>query len=546
MRREIEGNIVDIVAKRIFTGKIIVENGVIHEIIETPVAVDHYIIPGFVDAHVHVESSMLPPREFARLAVCHGTVGTISDPHEIGNVMGKKGVEYMIKEGNLSPFKFYFGAPSCVPATKFETAGSEITPSDIRDLLSLPEVVYLAEMMNFPGVIQQDPEVMEKLQIAKDMGKVIDGHAPGLRGESAVLYFAAGITTDHECFTYEEALEKLKLGVKIQIREGSAAKNFNALIPLLDQYPEQIMFCSDDKHPNDLIIGHIDELAKRAVAYGCDVMNVLRACSKNVIEHYSMNIGLLQKNDPADFCIVDNLTDFKVLETFIDGEKVAKNGTSLIEHHSTEVLNKFNCSPISKEQLVVQANDGQIKVIGVEDGQLITECVYAKPLIINNEVQSDCENDILKIAVVNRYHDAPPAVAFVKNFGLKSGAIASSVAHDSHNIIAVGTNDEDLTKVINLLIESKGGVALCKGEEKRLVSLPIAGLMSDKDGYAVAETYSHIDARTKELGCTLAAPYMTLSFCALLVIPELKLSDLGLFDGNSFSFTHLFEQVKVS
>lgn len=541
----IEGNIVDVVKGEIFKGRISIQNGKISSIEKVEVASNQYIIPGFVDAHVHIESSMLPPAEFARIAVIHGTVGTISDPHEIGNVLGKKGVEYMIDNGNTVPFKFYFGAPSCVPATKFETAGAEINLDDIRSLLERPEVTYLAEMMNFPGVINEDESVLEKIQLTLEMGKVVDGHAPGLRGEDARKYFSFGITTDHECFTYEEAEEKLKLGVKILIREGSAAKNFEALIPLLDQYPDQIMFCSDDKHPNDLIVGHINDLAKRAVEKGCNLMNVLRACSKNVAEHYSVNIGLLQVSDPADFCIVEDLRNFKVLKTFIYGELVAENGISKIEKKNPSIIvNQFNCKTISKDQLRVKAIDADLNVIVVEEGQLITKRKIENPYSLNGFTESDVQRDILKIVVVNRYFDAPPAVAFVKNFGLKHGAIASSVAHDSHNIIAVGTNDEDLTGAINLLIESKGGISLQNKTEKILIPLPIAGLMSDQDGYTVAEAYEKMDRRTKELGATLSAPFMTLSFCALLVIPELKLSDKGLFDGIKFEFTPLFEPIK--
>lgn len=541
----IEGNIVDVVKGKIFKGRISIRNGKISSIEKVEVDSNHFIIPGFIDSHVHIESSMLPPAEFARIAVCHGTVGTISDPHEIGNVLGKKGVEYMIDNGNTVPFKFYFGVPSCVPATKFETAGAEITLDDIQSLLMRPEVTYLAEMMNFPGVINEDQSVLEKIRLALEMGKVVDGHAPGLRGEDARKYFSFGITTDHECFTYEEAEEKLKLGVKILIREGSAAKNFEALIPLLDQYPDQIMFCSDDKHPNDLIVGHINILAKRAVEKGCDLMNVLRACSKNVIEHYSMDIGLLQVNDSADFCIVEDLRSFKVLKTFIDGELVAENGISKIEKKkASTIINQFNCQAISKVQLKVKAIDADLNVIVVEEGQLITKRKIDKPYSVNGFIESDIPRDILKIVVVNRYFNAPPAIAFVQNFGLKQGAIASSVAHDSHNIIAVGTNDEDLTGAINQLIESKGGISLQNKTEKILIPLPIAGLMSNQDGYEVAEAYEKMDRRTKELGATLSAPYMTLSFCALLVIPELKLSDKGLFDGTKFEFTPLFEPIR--
>lgn len=538
-KKTISGQIVDVVSKRIFSGTLHISNGKIKKIEKKLVPETHYIIPGFVDAHVHVESSMLIPSEFARLAVCHGSVATISDPHEIGNVLGVDGVKYMIENGQKTPFKFHFGAPSCVPATVFETAGAEITVDDVKDLLVLPEIHYLTEMMNFPGVLYDDPIVLAKLQAAKDAGKPVDGHAPGLTGKDVEKYINSGITTDHECFTKAEALEKLKYGMKILIREGSAAKNFEELISLLDKYPNEIMFCSDDKHPNDLVEGHINILAKRAVAKGCDVMNVLRACSYNIIKHYNMNVGLLQENDPADFCVVTDLKDFVVTKTVIDGNLVAENNKTLIPSVDEELVNNFNCSPIVIDQIKVLATTTSIKVIEVEDGQLVTKKSEAQLTPTDGYLESDTTQDVLKIVVVNRYFDAPPAVAFVKNYGLQQGALASCVAHDSHNIIAVGVSDEDIVNAINLVIEYKGGVSLANESEKMVLPLPVAGIMSEKDGYEVAQAYEKLDLRSKELGVKLQAPYMTMSFCALLVIPELKLSDKGLFDGNKFEFTTL-------
>lgn len=533
----VEGKIVDVIAKEIFEGQVHIQDGIIQKIVRCSVTAEHYIIPGFVDAHVHVESSMLVPSEFARLAVCHGTVGTISDPHEIGNVLGKEGVMYMIENGNQTPFKFYFGAPSCVPATVFETAGATITVEDIEELFRLPRVNYLAEMMNFPGVLHRDPEVMDKIALAHRLGKVVDGHAPGLMGEDAKRYIEAGIYTDHECFTKPEALDKLKYGMKIIIREGSAAKNFEALYTLIDEYPEQVMLCSDDKHPNDLAVGHINLIAARAVAKGCNVFNVLRAASKNPIEHYDMEIGLLQEGDSADFCIVKDLKGFDVITTYIDGKIVAENGRSNIEKVNASILNNFNCDPIDPKTLVVCSNvPVHVNVIAVEDGQLITQKERAELKTENGFVIPDVDQDILKVVVINRYENAPPAVAFIKNFGLREGAIASCVAHDSHNIIAVGTNDNDLANAINLVINEKGGISLAHGAEKHVVGLPIAGIMTDQDGYEIGREYEILDNRAKALGATLSAPYMTLSFCALLVIPKLKLSDKGLFDGEKFEF----------
>ncbi len=538
--QKIEGNIVDVISKTIQKGIITISKGKIAEIEYKDVESSNYIIPGFIDAHVHVESSMLIPSEFARLAVLHGTVATISDPHEIGNVLGKEGVKFMIENGKQTPFKFYFGAPSCVPATQFETAGATITPSDIEEILSWENVNYLAEMMNYPGVIFSDPDVMEKIAIAKRMGKVIDGHLPGIRGEWVEKYISAGISTDHECFGLDEALEKISHGMKIIIREGSAAKNFEALWTIIDKFPEMVMFCSDDKHPNDLVVSHINAIAKRAIEKGCDLFNVLRACSKNVVEHYSMNVGLLQKNDPADFCIVKDLKDFEVFQTYINGELVAENQKTFIQSVDIKPVNNFSCKEITTEQLQIKADSINVKVIVVENGQLITKQENHTVVDDNGFLLADVENDILKIVVVNRYFSAEPAVAFVKNFGLKSGAIASCVAHDSHNIIAVGVDDEALVKAINLIIEEKGGVSLSSDEMKMVVSLPVAGIMSHKDAYIIADEYSRIDSEAKRLGSTLNAPYMTLSFCALLVIPELKLSDKGLFDGKDFKFVPLF------
>lgn len=536
----IKGQIVDVITKRVFKGEVQIENGKIIDIIEKYVDNEHYIIPGFVDAHVHIESSMLIPSEFARLAVCHGTVATISDPHEIGNVLGKAGVKFMIDNGLKTPFKFYFGAPSCVPATQFETAGATIDLDDIEEIFSWPNVNYLAEMMNFPGVLNNDPEVIAKIKLAHKLNKQVDGHAPGLRGDDAKKYIKAGITTDHECFTKEEALDKIKHGMKIIIREGSAAKNFEALWSLIDEYPDMVMLCSDDKHPNDLAVNHINKLVSRAIKKGVNLFNILRAASYNTIKHYNMDVGLLQPGDPADLCIVKDLASFEVLQTYIDGELVAENGKTKIKSVVEEPINNFNCSPISVHQIQVEDKNKPVKVILVEDGQLITKKTSGNAIAQNGYLQPNLQDDILKIVVVNRYLNAPPAISFIKNIGLKKGAIASCVAHDSHNIIAVGTNDIDIVNAINLIIKNKGGVSLTNNDYNKVVSLPVGGIMSYEDGYKVANNYEQIDLEAKKLGSTLSAPFMTLSFCALLVIPELKLSDKGLFNGNSFSFTTVY------
>jgi adenine deaminase len=498
-----------------------------------------YLLPGFVDAHVHIESSMLTPAQFARIAVVHGTVATVSDPHEIGNVNGVEGVKYMIEDGKRVPFKFCFGAPSCVPATPFETAGAEIGVAEVRELLQMKEIGYLAEMMNFPGVLNNSPDLLAKIELAKAFNKPIDGHAPGLRGDDARRYVAAGMTTDHECFTYDEAREKIGLGMHILIREGSAARNFEALIPLLSEFPDQMMFCSDDKHPDNLVEGHINVLVKRALAKGHDLFSVLRAACLNPVLHYRLPVGLLREGDPADFILVTNLTDFTVIKTFINGEVVAEEGSSKISDLRSKPINKFNCSPKRPEDFVWECPEGtsQLRVIEVLDGQLITNSSWESVAPEGGRINADPSRDLLKLVVVNRYENARPAVAFIRNFGLKKGAIASTVGHDSHNILAVGCDDESLCESVNLVIDAKGGVSATDGTAKQLLPLPIAGLMSDGDGYEIARQYTAIDLFAKKtLGSTLQSPFMSLSFMALLVIPALKLSDKGLFDGNSFHF----------
>lgn len=529
-----QGNLVDIRARRIYPAEIEIDNGRITRITEVEGPVEGYVLPGFVDAHVHVESSMLIPSEFARLAVLHGTVATVSDPHEIGNVLGVEGVEFMIANGKKTPFHFFFGAPSCVPATVFETAGAAIKADQVGALLEKSEVLYLSEMMNFPGVLNGDKGVMAKIAHAHRLGKPVDGHAPGLRGEEARRYIEAGISTDHECFTAPEALDKLKHGMKILIREGSAAKNFEALIDLMHEYHDDMMFCSDDKHPDSLVEGHINQLCARAVAKGIDVFKVLQAACINPVEHYKLPIGQLREGDAADLIVVQDLKEFKVLKAFLDGKLVAENGKSLIGSVKEERPNKFHCSAKKPEDFRVVAGKDELLVITAEDGQLITGKERMKGKVEGGHFVPDTGRDLLKIAVVNRYKDAQPAVGWIKNFGLKRGAIAGSVAHDSHNIVAVGSNDEDLCAAINLVIEAKGGVSMADGDHRNVLPLPVAGIMTDADAYEVAEAYARIDAQAKALGSPLAAPYMTLSFMALLVIPHLKMSDLGLFDGDAF------------
>ncbi|MGK7395596.1 MAG: adenine deaminase [Candidatus Cyclobacteriaceae bacterium M3_2C_046] len=535
------GYIVDIENQKIFAGLVEFDQGRIIRIEPAEKVADQYILPGFIDAHVHIESSMLPPAEFARLAVVHGTVATVSDPHEIANVSGIEGIRYMLEDAAKVNFKFHFGAPSCVPATGFETAGASLTADQVEVLFRDYQIGYLAEMMNWPGVLQKDPEVMEKISLAQKYQVPIDGHAPGLAGDDAIQYIKAGISTDHECFKVDEAIHKLKSGMKILIREGSAARNFEELHGLIFSYANELMFCSDDKHPDSLVEGHINDLVKKSIAKGIDLFKVLKVACVNPVKHYQLPVGLLSIGDPADFLVVDSLIDFNVLKTYINGQLVAENGQSHLVNPGSQLINNFHTSTVSRDDFTLKHPATRIRVIEARDEQLITKQVEAE--LRPDEtgaLQSDTERDILKFAVVNRYQKTAPATAFIKNFGLEKGAIASSVAHDSHNIVAVGVDDESMAQAVNLIIDQKGGIAAVDGSQEKILPLPIAGLMSDQDGYQVAKTYQELDQMAKNMGSKLVAPFMTLSFMALLVIPELKLSDQGLFDGKSFKFTDLY------
>ncbi len=534
------GKIVDVVNRRIFLGKIHILDGIIKRVEETDSVDNQYILPGFIDGHIHIESSMLVPSEFARIASVHGTVATVSDPHEIANILGIRGVEFMIENASTVPFKFYFGAPACVPATPFETAGTQFKLSDLETLFQKKDILYLSEMMNVPGVLNDAPSELEKLNLARQYGKKVDGHSPGLRGEDAEKYVKFGITTEHECVTLEEAREKIRYGMTIQIREGSAARNLDDLMPLIDEFPKRIMLCSDDRHPDDLVESHVRDMVLRAKNAGYDLFNILQAACVTPVKHYGLNVGLLQNDDPADFIVVDNLDEMNILSTFVNGVKIADINGPLLSTQTVEKVNVFNVSQKSVDEFSVVAKTGKIRVINVIDGQLITKSSLEIPKVENGFAVQDIESDLLKITVVNRYVDTEPAVAFICNFGLKSGAIASSVAHDSHNIVAVGATDVDLCNAVNLVIKHQGGVCVVNGDVENVIPLPVAGIMTDGDGYEVGKRYAELDRLAKEMGSTLNAPFMTLSFMALLVIPDLKLSDQGLFDGKSFEFTPLF------
>ncbi len=543
-----QGIIVDVTGRRQFKGELTVENGKVLRVEEKDHDSEQYILPGLVDAHVHIESSMTVPSVFARMAVARGTVAVVSDPHEIANVMGVEGIDYMIEDAKKAPLKVCFGVPSCVPATPFESAGAVLDPEAVDRLLARDELHYLSEMMNFPGVVGGFPDVLAKLESAKKYGKLVDGHAPGLTGADLEKYVEAGISTDHECFTYEEAVEKIRLWMKVLIREGSSARNFEALYRLIDEYPESVMLCTDDSHPDTLIYeGHIDKLVRRGQEKGLDIYNLLRAAVLNPVEHYGLNVGLLREGDPADFIIVDDLETFNVLSTWIDGECVYDDGKVLFPTTESPAKNVFNRSKIKAEDVKLAVQPGEenrvnrkIRVIVAEDGELVTGQELALPKVENGNLVSDPDRDILKMVVLSRYGDDPAQVGFIKNIGLKKGAIASSIAHDSHNIIAVGAADEDIVAAVNRLVENKGGIVV--GSEEKLLDLPleVAGLMSTRDGEEVAASYQLLNAEARKLGTSLKSPFMTLAFMSLLVIPELKLGDKGLFDVTKFEFVDLF------
>ena len=536
---EIKGKLVDIIRREIYPAVIKINAGKIQSIDKSQHDYESYILPGLIDSHIHIESSMLNPGSFARAAVSRGTTAVVSDPHEIANVLGIRGIDYMMDDASKVPLRFYFGAPSCVPATSFESSGAIINSEAVRELLERPSVNYLSEMMNFPGVVYDDGEVLKKISYAKQMRKPIDGHAPGLSGEALKKYISAGISTDHECNTIEEAREKIQLGMKILIREGSAARNLDALKALFRTDPDMLMLCSDDLHPEMLVKGHIDRLLAMLISEGYDVFDVIRSCTLNPSIHYGIAAGLPEAGNPADLILVDDLRSMKVNQTWINGIKVFDKGRVLFEYSGAKEINNFKSSKIKNDDIRMQATAGRLRVIEAYDGDLTTgESIHQ--VTIGEELSADIRSDILKIVVKDRYRDLKPATAFIRGFGLKSGAFASSVAHDSHNIIGLGTNDDDILDAINILIENKGGLAVAKNKKIDFLPLPIAGIMSDQPAELVASEYERLSELVKSFGCRMTAPFMTLSFMALLVIPQLKISDRGLFDVRKFGFTELF------
>lgn len=538
----IEGNIVDVVQKRIFKGRIFFDKYITLVNEDDSITANNFIMPGFVDAHLHIESTMLIPSEYAKKAIEHGVIAAITDPHEIANVCGVEGIKFMINDAKRTPMKIYFGAPSCVPATIFETNGAKILSDDVDYLFKENMCFHLSEMMNFPGVINDDPEILRKIQIAKKYKKNIDGHAPLLSGIGLKKYIKSGITTDHETTKLSEAKEKIRDGMKIILRESSASRDFNELISLIETNNDKTMMCTDDCHPDDLEKGYINDLVKKAVNQGFDLFKVLNTATKNAKEHYGIDIGLLQVNETADFIVVNNLKELKINEVYIDGEEVLNQKRKSIHIEKKDKINNFVCYKISKQDIKFIKESNNINVIQLVEDSIITRRVkYSiEENIINFE--SSVKEDILKIVVVNRYKKAKPSVGFIKGFKLKRGALASSVAHDSHNIVVVGVNDNDILSAIEIIQQNKGGLVVVDGDERHLLELPIGGIMSDKNCSIVAEKYKELNEKVQRLGCSLHAPFMTLSFMSLLVIPEFKISDMGLFDVNTFSFMNIYAE----
>ncbi|MCZ4693628.1 adenine deaminase [Ancylomarina euxinus] len=537
----IAGNIVDVVSRKIFKGELEIRDGLIHSINELEDAPDCYILPGLVDSHVHIESSLLIPSRFADLVVRKGTLGIVTDPHEIANVLGEIGIDFMINDAAKTPLEIRFGVPSCVPATPFETSGFKLGPNKVESLLKREEVVCLAEVMDYPGVIRGDLDVMKKIVATKRLGKKIDGHAPGVNGEDLRKYVAAGVSADHECSTLEEALNKIHLGMMIQIREGSAAKDFEALYSLIETHSDRVMLCTDDTHPDDLFEkGHMDNLIRMGLGKGCDIINLLRAGSYNAIKHYGLDLGLLQVRDSADFIVIDSFDSFQVKSSYMKGECIYKEGEVFFDSHNEILLNNFYRKEIELEDIQLEARDCDVHVMTVNYGDLLTGWINGRPKTENGKFVSDTEQDLLKIVVMSRYSNDKPVVGFAKGFAFKKGAISGSIAHDSHNIIAVGTNDADLLKALNKLIVMKGGMVACEHDECQSVQLDVAGLMSNKRGEDLLENYKDLSDFTKSFGSDFHSPFMTLAFMSLLVIPKLKLSDKGLFDVEQFKLIDLY------
>ncbi|MGV8828446.1 MAG: adenine deaminase [Breznakibacter sp.] len=540
----LEGNIVDIHNRDIYFGRLEIMDSTIISIqrLDAIVPQAPYIAPGLVDSHVHIESSMLVPSVFSELVIPCGTVGVVCDPHEIANVMGVEGVEFMMNDARQSPLNFYFGVPSCVPATSFENNGGIIDAKAVESLFQ-KGAYFLAEMMNFPGVLNHDQDVWRKIEIAKHYNRPIDGHAPGLIGEALVQYIGAGITTDHECSTIEEAVQRINMGMFVQIREGSAARNFNQLHSLLNSHPSKVMLCTDDSHPDDIVEkGHIDKIVRMALGCGISIYDIYQAALINPVLHYHLEVGMLRVGDRADFIIVDNLADFNIQSTYINGAALFEYGKINFSANPSSCINKFTEPYVGIDQLQVftQLANPIVKVIDLKDGELLTGEFLWEPTPFEGIINSSVEMDVAKIVVVNRYQKSKPAVGFVRGFGLKGGAFGATIAHDSHNVVVVGVDDTDIFRVIGQLFEHKGGIAAYCDGLVEVLPLPVAGLMSNEKGSVVASKYAGLNRFVSKCCQTqLQAPFMTLSFLSLLVIPSLKIGDQGLFDVNRFCFVDL-------
>lgn len=534
----IEGNIVDIHDRRIFSGEIHIHAGEVCRIVENQKKYDTYLCPGFVDAHVHIESSMLTPQHFSDMVIAKGTVSVVSDPHEIANVMGVEGVDFMLRDAELADVKIHTGIPSCVPATLFDASGGMLDVEDVEAMAASGRFVVLSEMMNVPGVLNKDEKTWGKLRIARKYGLRIDGHAPLLSGRELEMYVAAGISTDHEVTSLQEAREKIACGMNILIREGSAAKSLHVLKELLRESPDKVMFCTDDAHPDEILSeGHIDKIVRRLLAENYDLYDVLRAASLNAIEHYGLAVGTLREGEPADFIRIDNLRDFKTLEVYLNGQvKYAlpdKNNRQL-KYQSMQPVNRFNHSYVDISQLAHAVVD-RIDCIGIIPGELLTthESISVVP---SENFESDVQQDVLKLVYINRYQNLPPRIAYIKGFGIASGAFASSISHDSHNILAVGCTDEDILRAVNSIIAHQGGLAVTNKNDTHILPLPVGGIMSLEEPHALAARFEHLNREIRAMGTTLNSPFMTLSFMSLLVIPELKIGEKGLFSYQQFNF----------
>lgn len=529
------GHIVDVVRRRIYDGRIEVCDGMISSVSECDIQSEApYILPGFIDSHVHIESSMLIPAEFAAVAAGHGTIGVVSDPHEIANVLGRAGVDFMIDNASRTNFNFCFGAPSCVPSCgpDIESGGAVLSSKDVEELLQKPEIGYLSEMMNYPGVLADDAEVLAKIASAHRLGKPVDGHAPGLLGEKRAGYAGKGISTDHECTTYEEGLSCLENDMNVLIREGSAAKNYEALIPLLAIRPDRIMFCTDDSHPGDFVAGHIDNIVRRAIRDGYNFWDVLRAACLNPQEHYRLNWGLLREGDPATFIMADSLAPtMRILATFFRGEPHRTDRT-----YSIDTFPNIFEADVIREEDIRGGNVGTVPVILASDGQLFTSLEYAR-----RDDVSYPWNEIQKIVVVNRYsRGVMPAVGYIRGFNIRNGAMAASVAHDCHNVVAIGSSDSMIVRAVNEVITMRGGlVAICGENRISRIELPVAGVMSPLEGKEVARLNREVHDTVAAAGCTMRSPFITMSFMCLPVIPQVKITDKGVFDAEKWEFVRV-------